>query len=119
MEFYFGNPHHPYPYYDHSIVDNNIVPSSPDEITLSDYLMLDDYVDHHQESRSSQSTESSEKATFSDATHGATSKDNNMQVLFLSLISLPSLKTRKWYTLLICIVLCVRKFYVHVESTSV
>ncbi|RDX62734.1 putative WRKY transcription factor 51, partial [Mucuna pruriens] len=67
MDFYFGNPHHPYPNYAHNSVDN-LIPSSP-EITLSDYFMLDDYVDH-QESRSSQSTESSEKATFSDATHG-------------------------------------------------
>ncbi|TKY60357.1 WRKY transcription factor 51 [Spatholobus suberectus] len=77
MDYYFGNPH-PYPNYAH----NNSVdmaPSSP-EIALSDYFMLDDYVDH-QESRSSQSTESSEKATFSDATHGfstgATSKSIN------------------------------------------
>ncbi|XP_020206865.1 probable WRKY transcription factor 51 [Cajanus cajan] len=78
MDFYFGNNPHPYPNYAHNNA-NFFDPSSP-QIALSDYLMLDDYVDHHQESRSSQSTtESSEKATFSsDATHhGATSKNNN------------------------------------------
>nr|KYP34727.1 putative WRKY transcription factor 51 [Cajanus cajan] len=77
MDFYFGNNPHPYPNYAHNNA-NFFDPSSP-QIALSDYLMLDDYVDHHQESRSSQSTtESSEKATFSsDATHhGATSKNN-------------------------------------------
>ncbi|KAG5029744.1 hypothetical protein AAZX31_05G172300 [Glycine max] len=83
MDFYFGNPH-PYPNIHQYHAHNSVVsmtPSSP-EIALSDYLMLDDYVDH-QDSRSSQSTESSEKATFCDPTHGfstgATSKNNNMK----------------------------------------
>lgn len=99
MDFYFGNPH-PYPNIHQYHAHNSVVsmtPSSP-EIALSDYLMLDDYVDH-QDSRSSQSTESSEKATFCDPTHGfstgATSKNNNMQVLLPSFISLPSLQTGK------------------------
>jgi len=83
--FYFGNPH---PSHDHL---HNMPPSSP-EIALSDYLLLDDFLDHHHgHSPSSQSTESSEKTTFTDATHGfttgATSKNNNnnMQVPSLSL----------------------------------
>ncbi|KAK7369414.1 hypothetical protein VNO80_11451 [Phaseolus coccineus] len=72
--FYFGNPH---PSHDHL---HNMPPSSP-EIALSDYLLLDDFLDHHHgHSLSSQSTESSEKATFTDSTHGfttgATSKNN-------------------------------------------
>ncbi|KAL2342985.1 hypothetical protein Fmac_004270 [Flemingia macrophylla] len=80
MDFYFGNNPHPYPNYAHANT-NSLDPCSP-EITLSDYLMLDDYSDHHhhQESRSSQSTtdSSEEKATFSsDVTNGATSKNNN------------------------------------------
>ncbi|XP_027366968.1 probable WRKY transcription factor 51 [Abrus precatorius] len=77
MEYYFENPHNPnHPNYAHSI---DMVPSSSDFV-LSDYLILDDFVDH-QDSQS-QSTESSEKATFSDASHGfndATSRDNNIK----------------------------------------
>ncbi|KAK7358908.1 hypothetical protein VNO77_00849 [Canavalia gladiata] len=75
MDYYFENPH-PIPNYAHSV---EMVPSSSDFI-ISDYLMLDDSV-HHQDSRS-QSTESSEKATFSDASHGfngATSKNNSIE----------------------------------------
>ncbi|XP_068470487.1 probable WRKY transcription factor 51 [Phaseolus vulgaris] len=76
--FYFGNPH---PSHDHL---HNMPPSSP-EIALSDYLLLDDFLDHHHgHSPSSQSTESSEKTTFTDATHGfttgATSKNNNNNI---------------------------------------
>ncbi|KAK7399462.1 hypothetical protein VNO78_10645 [Psophocarpus tetragonolobus] len=61
MDFYFQNPH-PYPYH-HPHNSVSMASSSPEIEALSDYLMLDDYVDH-QDSRSSQSAESSEKATF-------------------------------------------------------
>nr|KYP69362.1 putative WRKY transcription factor 51 [Cajanus cajan] len=83
MEYYFGNPNpNPNPYFHHSTVTNVASPSS--ELMLSDYLVLEDgTVDHHQESWSqSTETESSEKATSSDATHGfadATSTINNMK----------------------------------------
>ncbi|KAJ1412891.1 WRKY domain [Sesbania bispinosa] len=76
-DYYFVNPH-PHPNYAHSAAMT--LPSS--EFILSDFLMLDDCADHHQDSQS-QSTESSEKVSFSDASHGfngATSKNNNMQV---------------------------------------
>ncbi|KAK7318530.1 hypothetical protein RJT34_03233 [Clitoria ternatea] len=60
--------------------------SSFDNFILSDYLMFDDCVNDHQEqdqSRSHSTEESSEKATFSDATHGlfdgATSNNNNIK----------------------------------------
>jgi len=85
MDYYFGNLN-PNPYYHHSAVVNMASPSS--EFMLSDYLVLEDalVVDHHQESWSqSTETESSEKATSSDASHGfgdATSNTNmHMQVL--------------------------------------
>ena len=48
MDFYFGNPH-PYPNIHQYHAHNSVVsmtPSSP-EIALSDYLMLDDYVDEY------------------------------------------------------------------------
>lgn len=89
MDYYFGNLN-PNPYYHHSAVVNMASPSS--EFMLSDYLVLEDalVVDHHQESWSqSTETESSEKATSSDASHGfgdATSNTNmHMQVLLVSI----------------------------------
>ncbi|KHN09555.1 Putative WRKY transcription factor 51 [Glycine soja] len=82
MDYYFGNLN-PNPYYHHSAVVNMASPSS--EFMLSDYLVLEDalVVDHHQESWSqSTETESSEKATSSDASHGfgdATSTNTNIK----------------------------------------
>ncbi|KAL2339432.1 hypothetical protein Fmac_007372 [Flemingia macrophylla] len=72
MEYYFGNPNpnpDPNPYFHPSTLLNTASPST--EFMLSDYLMLEDGVEHHQESWSqSTETESSEKASSSDATHG-------------------------------------------------
>ncbi|TKY73892.1 WRKY transcription factor 51 [Spatholobus suberectus] len=67
MDYYFGNPN-PNPYYRHSAVANMESPSS--EFMLSDYLMLEDAVDHQESWSQSTETESSEKATSSDASHG-------------------------------------------------
>lgn len=78
MDYYFANPH-PNSNYDHS---TKLTPSSSDFL-LSDYLILDDCIDHQE------STESSEKVTFSDLSHGfngATSRNNNLQVYFSSLL---------------------------------
>ena len=89
MDYYFVNPY-PSPNHAHSDHMNMAPPSS--EFILSDFLMFDDDgggdgIDHHQECRS-QSTESSDMATFSDVTHGfgETSSNNNMQVLFFPLV---------------------------------
>nr|QNH81991.1 WRKY87 [Glycyrrhiza glabra] len=89
MDYYFGNPNPPNPYYGHQYSAVNIAPSS-DNFMVSDYLMLDDddvvNVDHHhhQDSNWSQSTEtesSENKAGSSDANiHGfgdETSPNNN------------------------------------------
>lgn len=104
MDYYFGNPNPPNPYYGHQYSAVNIAPSS-DNFMVSDYLMLDDddvvNVDHHhhQDSNWSQSTEtesSENKAGSSDANiHGfgdeTSPNNNNMQVLnfFLSLSVFP------------------------------
>ncbi|KAK7247498.1 hypothetical protein RIF29_42381 [Crotalaria pallida] len=81
MDYYFVNPHpDPIPNYAHHS-SNNMAPSSS-EFILSDYLMLDDGVDHDHQESWSQSTESSEKTNYSDVTHGfngATSKNNNIK----------------------------------------
>ncbi|CAJ1974604.1 unnamed protein product [Sphenostylis stenocarpa] len=84
MEYCFGNPN-PNPIYSHSpVVDMAASPSS-EFISADYYLMLEDVVDYHQECWSqSTETESSGKATSSDASHGfgdATSSTttNNMQ----------------------------------------
>ncbi|XP_061344993.1 probable WRKY transcription factor 51 [Gastrolobium bilobum] len=77
MDYYFVNPHSN-PNYARSA---DIAPSSS-EFLLSDYLILDDCADQHQEYSRSQSTDSSEKVTFSDASHGfngATSNNNNIK----------------------------------------
>ncbi|ESW09582.1 hypothetical protein PHAVU_009G138900 [Phaseolus vulgaris] len=76
MEYYFGNPN-----FRHSAVDN-MAASPSSEFMISDYLILEDVVDYHHEECWSQSTEteSSEKATSSDASHGfgdATSTSTN------------------------------------------
>ncbi|XP_027336932.1 probable WRKY transcription factor 50 [Abrus precatorius] len=78
MDYYFGNPN-PNPCNRHSAVLNMASPFS--EFMLSDYLMLDDVVDHQESWSQSTETESSEKAASSDARHGdATSTTTNMQV---------------------------------------
>ncbi|XP_061358433.1 probable WRKY transcription factor 51 [Gastrolobium bilobum] len=69
MDYYFGNPN-----YGHSMT-----PSSS-EFMLSDYLMLDDVVDHQESWSQSTETESSEKPASSNASNGlgdATSTNNN------------------------------------------
>ena len=80
MDYCFGNPNIPNPKFTHSAVTTG--PSSS-EFILPDYLTLDDGFDHYQESWS-QSTESSEKAAsdVSGFSTGATSENDNMQVLF-------------------------------------
>ncbi|XP_058735541.1 probable WRKY transcription factor 51 [Vicia villosa] len=88
MDLYFVNPH-PNPKFGYSTHMNYHVPSSSskssNEFILSEYLMLDDFcIDqtyHDQESRS-QSIESLEKVTFSDANqefNDATSNNNNIK----------------------------------------
>lgn len=75
MDYFLGNPN-PNPAV-------NMAPFFSSDFEISDFLALDDVVDHHPESWSqSTETESSEKAAASsDASHGfgdATSTNNNM-----------------------------------------
>ena len=105
MAYYFGNPNSN-PNYGQSAV--NMAPP-PSEFMLSDYLLLDDDVDH-QESWS-QSTESSEKVASSDASHGfggATSKNNNMQVflLFGFFCSLKKIMVYRILYAILCMYIC-------------